>query len=64
MTTKQTLTPRSEKLGPYYTLEQRTMRREVLEKAGSIFSPIDQCGTDNLPCGICDECVKYGVLDY
>ena len=30
--------------------------------AGGVFADEGQCGTDELPCGVCDECITAGVL--
>ena len=42
--------------------ERRLARRDELERRGGIFSEEGKCGLDELPCGVCDECVAEGVL--
>ena len=45
------------------TMEARRIRRDELIAAGSVFADEGECGNDDLPCGICDECVSWGSME-
>ena len=44
-------------------MEARRIRRDELIAAGSVFADEGECGNDDLPCGICDECVSWGSME-
>ena len=47
------------------TVDERESRRAALIESGSLFADdITRCGAEFLPCGLCNECVAQGVLDW
>ena len=39
--------------------EYQTRQRQLVEQTGGEFAEIGECGKDELPCGVCDECEEY-----
>ena len=38
----------------------RAELRQQLLATGSVLASVGHCGDDNLPCGVCEECVTQG----
>ena len=40
------------------------LRDKAIEAGGVFQDTIEDCGKDNIPCGMCDECIDQGIYDY